>query len=596
MEGQDVSTFAEFIAKEIRGFTGFDRVMVYRFAEDDHGEVIGEAKAEKLEPFLGLHYPATDIPKQARELYLRNRLRLLHDVHADAVDIVSAPSEDSDKPLDLSLSVLRSLSPIHIQYLKNMEVSATMTISLIDKGRLWGLIACHHCDGSLFVPYAVRSACALYSIAISRAIGNLERSLKVNRISDLRNRMNAMVLSITAAPDILDSLSKNTELLMSLVDADGIAIIGEDSIVTDGLVPNKEVTEALAEMKTADRDDGIFVSECVRDDLPNFDLPEEFGGVIAIALVQDWSLVFYRKVTTLSTRWGGNPTKPAEPLTPRASFSEWVETVEGRCIPWSEAAVGILSDLRLSLSTLVFDRNRELKIVNEALKEKNAEVEQFVYTVSHDLKSPLVTCSGFVGMLTDDLAADNKEGAADSLMRIQRSITLLSELIDELLAYSSLGNHGREPVMVDMAAMFDGFREEFGPRFASAGAELEISERPAPLFGHRNDIRRCFENLLGNALKYACTEPGAKVAITEHRLKGGTVYNVTDDGPGIDARYHRNIFVLFNRGDAKGVGTGVGLASVSKIMNQHSGTVEVKSTLGEGACFRLHFPPYPKST
>ena len=593
MEGHDVSSFAEFIASEIRGFTGFDRVMVYRFDEEYNGEVIGESKIEKLEPFLGLNYPATDIPAQARALYLRNRLRLLHDVHSDAVAVVAAPTEGSDKPLDLSLAVLRSLSPIHIQYMKNMGVDATMTISLIDRGRLWGLISCHHSSGALFVQYAVRSACALYGIAISREIAGLERAIKANKANALREQINAMMLEITATPDILDSLSKNTELLMNLVDADGIAIIGEESIVTDGMVPPDDVTKELAEINIEGKSDGIFITDCAHEDIPNTAIPAEFGGVITIDLVQDWNLVFYRKATTLTTRWGGNPTKTKEPLTPRASFAEWVEKVEGHCIPWSEAAVTVLSDLRRSLSTLVFDRNRELKTVNEALKEKNAEVEQFVYTVSHDLKSPLVTCSGFVGMLTDDLAAEDKAGATDSLMRIQRSINLMSELIDEMLAYSKLGNHGRAPAVVEMNEMFSQIYEEFAPRFVKSGAELTMPEGAAPLFGHRNDIRRCFENLLWNALKYACTEPGTKVVVTEQHSKSGTAYEVKDDGPGIDPRYHHKIFLLFNRGPQTGEGTGVGLASVSKIMIQHAGSVDLKSNLGEGACFRLKFPPKP---
>ena len=166
----DLAGFLQAITDEVRLATGFDRVMVYQFQPDESGAVIAEAKHQDLEPFLGLRYPASDIPKQARDLYLLNRMRIIPDANYTPAALTPALNPITGKPLDLSFSVLRSVSPMHLEYLANMGVDASMSLSLVIEGRLWGLIAGHH-RTPRYVPHAVRSACELFAQMISLQLG-----------------------------------------------------------------------------------------------------------------------------------------------------------------------------------------------------------------------------------------------------------------------------------------------------------------------------------------------------------------------------------------------------------------------------------------
>ena len=167
-------------ARQLKALLGFDRVMVYRFHSDDTGEVFAEAREMRLESFFGLHYPASDIPPQARKLYLTNILRIISDVADPTVAIAPAVSP-AGIPLDLSLGTLRSVSPIHIEYLRNMGVTASMSISIVVRGKLWGLFACHHYSGARVLPYALRAVAELYaqlfgsSLARSNPISSASR-------------------------------------------------------------------------------------------------------------------------------------------------------------------------------------------------------------------------------------------------------------------------------------------------------------------------------------------------------------------------------------------------------------------------------------
>ncbi|MEZ0131436.1 GAF domain-containing protein, partial [Flavobacterium sp. LBUM151] len=166
---KSLQELCELVAKGTREITGYDRVMIYRFDADYNGEVYAEDCRDDIEPFLGLHYPHTDIPAQARELYIRNQLRLIVDINYQPVPIFTVDDNTPNKNLDLSVSILRSTSPIHVQYLKNMGVGATLTISLIHHGRLWGLIACHHYSAKNISP-EIRLAAKLQGQFISSQI------------------------------------------------------------------------------------------------------------------------------------------------------------------------------------------------------------------------------------------------------------------------------------------------------------------------------------------------------------------------------------------------------------------------------------------
>lgn len=234
-------------------------------------------------------------------------------------------------------------------------------------------------------------------------------------------------------------------------------------------------------------------------------------------------------------------------------------------------------------------QNHQLTVTNEELRQKNAEMEQFTYTVSHDLKNPIVTIKGFLGMLREDIAAGRQEDVEDSIAHITRAANRMTQLINELLELSRIGRVVHEPQRIDMTKMVRELKAEMSEQIANCGAEVVVEDMP-PVTADATRVRQVFDNLLGNALKYGCAGEDRTVTVGGF-VRGGEVrYFVRDRGPGIDPKYHQRIFGLFQRLDAGAEGTGIGLAIVSRIAETHGGRAWVESSPGNGATFWVLFP------
>jgi light-regulated signal transduction histidine kinase (bacteriophytochrome) len=331
-----------------RDITGYDRVMFYRFDPDGHGEVVAEAKESYLEPFVGLHYPESDIPQRARELYLRNRVRVLVDVNYNPVPLLPRLFPPTGEELDMSMSWLRSMSPLHLQYLKNMGVTATLVVSLVREGRLWGLIACHHYSPKR-LPYAMRAACDLVAEILSTRIAVLENFSQV-RSTALVRRLEARLLEATwTRGEWQRALFEDPRELLRLADATGVALVYEGEILTAGAVPSTDALRDLVDwIATQSSEGGIFTCASLARDIPDFSpLAANACGLLAIELSRPNReyLIWLRGEQVLEVRWAGNPHKPVLPgndprdLSPRRSFAVWTERVQGTARRFSPAEI-----------------------------------------------------------------------------------------------------------------------------------------------------------------------------------------------------------------------------------------------------------------
>ena len=239
------------------------------------------------------------------------------------------------------------------------------------------------------------------------------------------------------------------------------------------------------------------------------------------------------------------------------------------------------------------DRKRaeeSVRLVNRDLREKNEEMEQFVYTVSHDLKSPLVTISGFIGLLEDELGEGRSEKVKHCLHRIQRSADRMSDLIDHLLELSRIGRVQGTVTPVDVSGLVKEIAAGLQTQASNAEATIEVVEHMPVLLADRSRLAQVFENLLVNAIKYGCPQPGGRIRVKSSITSDSLRYHVQDDGPGIPEDYHEKVFGLFQRLDTRLEGSGVGLTIVAKIMKIHGGRVEIESEVGRGTTFHLIFP------
>ena len=366
----NVQRAASRVARTIRGALGYDRVMVYRFDHDWHGEVIAEARQDDLEAYLGLHYPATDIPVQARALYLRNRVRQISDCRYVPSPILPAFDPQSGAPTDLSDVSLRSVSPVHLEYLGNMGVTATLVASIITNGRLWGLVSCHHYR-PFFADHRMREVADAVARTFAMRVAAIEEMDKVEVESTLLTVREKLITAFNESdridPDLLATLAPE---LLEVVDADGVAIFSGNHVIRHGHLPAEDallrIRDVVATSDTPTGADGITgvlnTDEIGRHypELAEAEFASLAAGIIFMPLQADSHnvLIWTRAEQVRNVRWAGNPalTKleviPGARLSPRQSFSSWQETVRGRSRPWSRQHLDSARGLRVLIEMM----------------------------------------------------------------------------------------------------------------------------------------------------------------------------------------------------------------------------------------------------
>ena len=355
--------FLRLAVQQVRAITGFDRVMVYKFLPGGTGQVVAEALRAGLPPFMDLHYPASDIPAQARDLYLRQWLRLIPDVDYVPVPLKAGPGVD-DQPLDLSLAALRSVSPIHLEYMRNMGSRATLTISLLQNGALWGLIACHHTVPRR-LPTGALAACELFGQIFSLQIEAKEREEDYSVVDRARGAHDKLIAAMSPEETIFENLTRFGPDLMSLIACDGVGIWTQGRFTGAGRVPPESGLHDLIAFLSRGSAHQPFATDELRRHLPPAArYAAECSGVLAIPFSRSSRdfLLFFRQEVIQTLRWGGDPTKPVDivdgggRIGPRKSFDAWQETVRGRSRPWRSGEMQIAETLRISLLDVILRR------------------------------------------------------------------------------------------------------------------------------------------------------------------------------------------------------------------------------------------------
>lgn len=366
-----IGTLADAVVRSVREMVGHDRVMVYKFDPEGHGKIIAEARDPRLESLLGHHYPASDIPQRARELYLRTRVRVLVDVHYAPAPLHPARLPDGGE-LDMSLCHLRSMSPLHLQYLKNMGVTATLVVSLVREGRLWGLIACHH-----YSPRHLRSTvCAavdLLAETVSARIAAIEHYAHAQVAIQVRRLEQRLVEATSTEGDWRLALFRNPRTLLQPLDATGAALFHDGELLTAGEVPSTPELRALLQWIAAQPDQGLFSCSSVGRANPALDaLTPTASGVLAVRLstTRPDYLAWFRKEQLLTVTWAGDPSKPVvgdDPLelSPRRSFAAWSEIVRGTALPWSTGEQALAGAFGQALIDIIVQVNAVRLLIAE---------------------------------------------------------------------------------------------------------------------------------------------------------------------------------------------------------------------------------------
>nr|WP_315399614.1 ATP-binding protein [uncultured Duganella sp.] len=583
-------------ATEIRALTGFGRVLVYSFDQDGHGNVLAECVDDGYDSYLGQRFPASDIPRQARELYLANRIRLIQDADYQPARLVPPENPLTGKANDLSFASLRSVSPIHLQYMRNMGTLASMSVSLIVKGKLWGLISCHHAQAR-HLSFHQRSVCEQVGQILALHIRNREDADQLQFRLEVRRVMVNLLGGLTQGADFIENLRSVLPELLRFARAGGVAIVVDDRLITYGHTPNDEQIRALVDWLSADVHQDLFHSEHLGAAYPpaaGFTGPASGLLAMQISRIHQHYLLWFRPEVVHTIDWAGRPEKlekSAGMLSPRTSFTSWREAIHGTSAPWHAGELELALEFRTALLGIALERAEQMADLAEELGRANKELEAFSYSVSHDLRAPLRHIVGFSDLLMETAGSDNPERRQRFLVNIKESARLAGKLVDDLLSFSQMGRAALRPVRVRMDDLVRGCIDKLAPDTPTRRIDWRIEPLPV-IVADPSFLQLALYNLLSNAVKFTAQSDPAVIRISSEQLPGETVFHIADNGVGFNMDYAHKLFGVFQRlhrmEDFQG--TGIGLANVRRIVERHGGRVWARSAPGEGATFSFAIP------
>jgi len=594
LQGKSVSALLKRAATEVKQLIGYDRVMIYKFLDDGHGEVVAEEKEEKLEPFFGLHYPASDIPKQARELYKLNLTRLIANVNTLDAEIITFKDEH---PLDLTNSSLRAVSPIHIQYLKNMGVQSSFSISLISHGELWGLIACHNYSPK-FIDYKAREGSKLIGQILSSALEYRQGEEDSEIVQQFKETANILSDQLNRDKYLTDALTGHKRTILNVTKATGVALIFENELKTIGEVPDSADILELAEWLKSSTDESVYYTHRLSEIFhPAKNYKNVASGILSCSLSKELNelIIWFKPEQIETVNWAGNPEKPVTPsengllsLSPRKSFETWAQVVNNTSEKWLQEEISSVLRIREIIITDLNKKANEIRLLNEKLQSAYEELDTFSYTISHDLRTPLTSIKTYAELMLKNKSID--ENGRKMLGRILTGADKMNFLIKEILNLARVGRSEINFETVEMQALVQEVSLEVWSAFKADKAELILGQLP-DIKGDKTMIAQVFTNLLGNAVKYSLMVDKPKIEVSAYIDGNETIYAVEDNGMGIDNRYYDRVFELFKRMDnVKDIeGTGVGLAIVKRVVEKHNGRVWFESKLNVGSTFYVAF-------
>ncbi|VXC14567.1 Histidine kinase [Flavobacterium sp. 9AF] len=598
---------ANSVAIAIKKITHYDRVMIYRFDENYNGEVIAESKEGFLESFLGLHYPHTDIPVQARELYIKNHLRIIGDVNYTPIPLYTY-TDSNLHTLDLSLSVLRSVSPIHIEYLHNIGVGATLTISLLHKGKLWGLITCHHYSAK-YLSQEIRNTVKLHGHFITSQIDvrllneEYEIARKTNKaVEKLVNK------ELSLQRNSIELLFKD-EAVINLCNSIGVsAIIGKE-VYRLGKTPSIEDIKRLSSFLCHYSNNGSLTTQSLARISSDISvIANEFPGINYHSLGNDQDcIIWYRLQTITDIYWAGDPSKSIEKdkngLSPRKSFEKFTESVKDSSKVWLKSEItasqNFVNFFVMHLRAILLNEEKEnQRKLSEILKETNAELENINWISTHDLQEPLRKIRMMASMLVGDEKENLPENVQQKIIKMQNSAERMQTLISDILKYTKTTAQNSDFEDVNLNVLLNELNSELKDTLEENTATLDITSLPT-IKGINFLLKQLFSNIIYNSLKFKSNKRIPHISIRESFekdsiLNSGNYYKIEieDNGIGIDNQYSQKIFKIFSRLNDKNEfsGSGIGLALCKKIMTKHQGIISADGKIDYGVTIKIYFP------
>ncbi|WP_027385768.1 ATP-binding protein [Chryseobacterium gregarium] len=578
----------------------YDRMMVYKFMMDGSGKVVAEKTNDHLESYLGLHYPESDIPIQARELYMKKRKRIFSNVHSETIPILSKIPRE----IDLTYVASRGMSPIHGQYIKNSGASSSFSISIIIDDHLWGLVTCQNSEPK-HIDLEDRVQAGIFTALASNAYSSFKSKNELNYRLELNERALRLKAEFLKHNSLLNSLIDNKSEIEKFLEADGLAIVAEEKIVTEGSTPDVQTIETIVQWAHENTDDTIYLSRSfLKDHGKELGLDEKSAGVVIYFMERSKNnvLIWFRKEFDEHINWAGNPEKKVDVVyqdgeekkivSPRTSFQLFTENIKGSSKRWDSRNIVALQSVRDLILETSHKNYNTIKRLNDELKKVNEELDSFSYTISHDLGTPLTVMKLNAQMLLKTLT-DTSEKSRNKINSIIEEIDSMAEMMNDVLQLSRAKHSEIQLEELETQRTIEKISENAKITFDSQQTEVIIKDCPRVL-ADKTMLHQAFLNIINNAIKYSSQQENPKVEIEGTEEADKVIYRISDNGIGIPEENKHKMFKIFNRMDnaRKFKGNGVGLSIVHRIMKRIGGEVSYESNK-EGTSFILTFKkPY----
>ncbi|MCC9137711.1 ATP-binding protein [Pontibacter silvestris] len=592
-----LESLSELLVNFVQEYLNYDRVLLYVFDKEWNGEVIAEKTKPGIGSYLYQHFPSSDIPAPARDLLTKKPIRQIPDISASAIDIVPYVNLADGAPTNIIQSELRNASEIHLEYLANMGVQASLSITLMVKGKLWGLITCHH-QSPKFVDFWKRQMCYMASKTFSAAVLTNQEKRDLQTLAYYKQMEEVLVEQVNATGSVSKGLFKQHFTLLDITESQGAAIYIENTLTTTGNTPAADQVMEIIEWLIANNNASIFYTRELSKHIPQADAyRQNASGLLALEISRyNKSYILFFKPEIKETRiWAGNPEKPIAGdgmrVHPRKSFSKWVEDIRGKSVPWTmnelEVTQLLLKDMVAILLRNHADKlkelNDELLTKSEELKVKNNRLEDFAYIITHNLRSPL---SNIRGLYAHYQASPNQETGSEVMGRMNLMINNMSDTIDDLNTILKTANE--QQLQQEAVSVADVINKEKQNILTEPQAEITTELFVTQLNIPKVYIESIVHNLLSNALKYSSPDRKPIIKVKTWLEHDKLYLTVSDNGLGMNLnKMGHKLFGLYKTFHRNKDSKGLGLYLTRMQVEALGGKISAESEPDKGTTFTV---------
>ncbi|ALI99067.1 ATP-binding protein [Rufibacter tibetensis] len=593
---------AEAVAHTLRTILHYDRVDITQFDQEWNTDVIAESREEHLQSFIGHHFPATDIPAPARELLLQKHVRQIPNANAQAVEIYPYFNPSTGAPTNILRSELRNPSEIHLEYVRNTGVAATISFSIIVKNKLWGVIACHNVEPT-YIDVWRRQLCDLVTKTFANVITTLQEKRDQEQFTQYKEAERALVQHLNSGLSMSEGLFHQKPTLLDITESHGAALLLDGTLTTFGNTPSEEETRNLIQWLSEHVHDGVFCTRHLSAEWPAAKtITKVASGLMALEISrynQEY-LLFFKPEIKETRVWAGNPEKPMASdglqIHPRKSFEKWEEVIKGKSRPWTlneiEITQVLLKDLiaiRLRNQTAELQNlNQELLLNADQLRNRNAQLEDFAYIISHNLRSPLSNIQGLYQFYKEEPGEENATYAMESVKRVSDNMTETINDLNVILKTHLVQQLPNEEV--SLAELIQKETQNLAATIEQTGAQIVPELEVSSIYMPKLYLESILHNFISNALKYRSPDREPVVKIRSWRTGKTLHLSIEDNGLGMDMeRVGDKLFGLYKVFHKTEQSKGLGLYLTMMQVKALGGTITVDSKLGEGTTFTVHF-------